>query len=348
MTTGPVRNRKKAADANVALVFTQDDAPGIRRVRRGRGFSYHGIDGKLLRDKATRARIAALAIPPAYTDVWICADGNGHLQATGRDARGRKQYRYHPAFRARQDAAKFARLAKFGAHLPEMRAQIEKDISARCTSRRCVIATIIHLLDSTAIRIGNAPYAKQNRSYGLTTLHCRHVALDASAIRLRFTGKGGRKWDVSLRHRRVAKVLRGLQDLPGQQLFRYRDGDELRNVTSDDINAYLREIGGEDFSAKDFRTWCGTVTAMAALCALRQRDDPPATETAIREAVATAADALGNTPTICRQSYIHPAVIEAYRNDAPVFARADPDAAEPAVLKLLKSRKWGNQRAAHA
>ncbi|WP_017670705.1 DNA topoisomerase IB [Blastomonas sp. AAP53] len=322
-----------------SLVFTQDDAPGICRIRRGRGFSYHDNTGKLIRDKATRSRIASLAIPPAYTDVWICADANGHLQATGRDARGRKQYRYHPAYRARQDEAKFARLGKFGACLPAIRAQVEKDISARGTSRRCVIATIIHLLDCTAIRIGNETYARQNRSYGLTTLTCRHVQLDASAIRFRFNGKGGRKWDVSLRHRRVAKVLRGLQDLPGQQLFRYRDGEDLRSVTSDDINAYLREIGGETFSAKDFRTWCGTVTAMAALCELRQQDEPPATEAAIRQAVAIAADALGNTPTICRQSYIHPQVLGAYRKDAPVFRKTDADAAETAVLKLLKRRR---------
>lgn len=340
--------RVAAPQGDDTLVFTQDDSPGIRRVRRGRGFSYHDSNGKVIRDKAARARFAALAIPPAYTDVWICSDPNGHLQATGRDARGRKQYRYHLAFRARQDAAKFARLGKFGARLPDLRAQIEKDISARCTSRRCVIATIIHLLDSTAIRIGNAPYAKQNRSYGLTTLRSRHVALDASAIRFRFTGKGGRKWDVSLRHRRVAKVLRGLQELPGQDLFRYRDGDELRTVTSDDINAYLREIGGDDFSAKDFRTWCGTVTAMAALCDLRQQDAPPATEAAIRAAVATAADALGNTPTICRQSYIHPAVLDAYREDHAAFRRTAPDAAETAVLKLLKRRTSGNHRARQA
>jgi DNA topoisomerase-1 len=321
-----------------ALVFTQDDMPGITRKRRGKGFSYHDSKGRLIRDKAVRKRIDSLAIPPAYQDVWICADPNGHLQATGRDARGRKQYRYHPAYREQQDAAKFARLASFGAKLPAIREQVERDISTRGTSRTCVMATIIHLLDCTAIRIGNALYAKQNRSYGLTTLHCRHVALEASQIRFRFNGKGGRKWDVSLRHRRVAKVLRGLQELPGQQLFRYRDGDELRSVTSDDINAYLRELGGEDFSAKDFRTWCGTVTAFSALCELRQQDELPTAEKAIREAVARAADALGNTPTICRQSYIHPEILEAYREDETLFRRTDPDQAEPAVLKMLKKR----------
>ena len=322
-----------------ALVFTTDDMPGITRKRRGKGFSYHDNKGRLIRDKAVRKRIDSLAIPPAYEQVWICPDPNGHLQATGRDARGRKQYRYHPAYREQQEAAKFARLASFGAKLPAIRERVEKDISSKGTSRTCVMATIIHLLDCTAIRIGNALYAKQNRSYGLTTLHCRHVALQASEIRFRFNGKSGRKWDVSLRHRRVAKVLRGLQELPGQQLFRYRDGDELRSVTSDDINAYLREIGGEDFSAKDFRTWCGTVTACSALCELRQQEQPPATEKAIREAVARAADALGNTPTICRQSYIHPQLLEAYRDDDPMFRRTDPDEAEPAVLKLLKKRR---------
>lgn len=312
--------------------------PGLYRVKRGRGFSYHDSKGAVVRDRATRARIAALAIPPAYTDVWICPDPNGHLQATGRDARGRKQYRYHPAFRAQQEQAKFARLAKFGQRLPAIREQVEKDISANGTSRRCVMATIIHLLDCTAIRIGNALYARQNRSYGLTTLHCRHVRLEASTIRFRFNGKGGRKWDVSLRHRRVAKVLRGLQELPGQQLFRYRDGDDLRSVTSDDINAYLREIGGDDFSAKDFRTWCGTVTAVAALAEMRQQEQPPATEAAIRAAVTAAADALQNTPAICRQSYIHPGVFDAYRDDHAAFRKMDADQAEAAVLRLLKRR----------
>lgn len=323
----------------VALVYTSDDMPGITRQRRGKGFSYHDSKGRLIRDKAVRKRIDSLAIPPAYEQVWICADPNGHLQATGRDARGRKQYRYHPAYREQQDAAKFARLASFGSKLSAIRERVEKDLSTRGTSRQCVLATIIHLLDCTAIRIGNALYAKENRSYGLTTLHCRHVALEASQIRFRFNGKSGRKWDVSLRHKRVAKVLRGLQELPGQQLFRYKDGEELRAVSSDDINAYLRDIAGEDFSAKDFRTWCGTVTAFSALCAIRQLDEPPATETAIREAVAHAADALGNTPTICRQSYIHPQVLEAYREEDAAFRRTDPDDAEPAVLKLLKKRR---------
>ncbi|PXW76333.1 DNA topoisomerase-1 [Blastomonas natatoria] len=324
--------------AGDTLVFTSDDMPGITRKRRGKGFSYHDSKGRLIRDKAVRKRIESLAIPPAYEMVWICPDPNGHLQATGRDARGRKQYRYHSAYREQQDAAKFARLASFGAKLPAIRERVERDISTRGTSRPCVLSTIIHLLDCTAIRIGNALYAKENRSYGLTTLHCRHVALEASQIRFRFNGKGGRKWDVSLRHRRVARVLRALQELPGQQLFRYRDGDELRSVSSDDINAYLREIAGEDFSAKDFRTWCGTVTAFSALCELRQHDEPPATEAAIRTAVASAADALGNTPTICRQSYIHPEILEAYREDETLFRRTDPDQAEPAVLKMLKKR----------
>lgn len=343
-----VTGRSAGDTAADALVFSQDDTPGIRRVRRGRGFSYYDSQGDLIRDPATRTRIARLAIPPAYSDVWICPDADGHLQATGRDTRGRKQYRYHPAFRARQDDAKFARLARFGACLPAIRTQVEKDIAAHGTSRRCVIATIIYLLDSTAIRIGNAPYAKHNRSYGLTTLHGRHVALDASSIRFRFTGKGGRKWDVSLRNRRVARVLRGLQELPGQQLFRYRDGDDLRSVTSDDINSYLRDIAGNHFSAKDFRTWCGTVTAMAALAELRQQAEPPAIEAAIRTAVAAAADALCNTPAICRQSYIHPALLDAYRADDPVFRRADGDSAETAVLKLLRRRRPAGRGPAQA
>lgn len=319
------------------LVYTQDDMPGITRVGRGRGFSYHKPDGSLIRDRKTLDRIRALAIPPAYQQVWICPRANGHVQATGRDAKGRKQYRYHPAFRAAQDQAKFARLAQFGAALPEMRGRIDADLRARSTSRRCVIATIVHLLDCTAIRIGNAPYAEQNRSYGLTTLRRRHVSLESSTIRFRFAGKGGRKWDVSLRNRRVARVIRGLQDLPGQQLFRYLDGDSLRAITSDDINSYLREIGGEDFSAKDFRTWAGTVTAVAMLAELHQQDEPPALKAAIKQAVLAASQALQNTPTICRQSYIHPAVLDAYSADPAPFGKMVIDDAEVEVLALLKA-----------
>ncbi len=317
------------------LIYTQDDAPGITRVRRGRGFSYHAPDGGLIRDVKTLTRIRMLAIPPAYQQVWICPKPNGHIQATGRDDRGRKQYRYHAAFRASQDEAKFARLAKFGAALPEMRERISADLRARSTSRRCVIATIVHLLDCTAIRIGNAPYAQQNRSYGLTTLRQRHVTLESSTIRFRFAGKGGKKWDVSLRDRRVARVLRGLQELPGQQLFGYLDGEDVRAVTSDDINAYLREIGGEDFSAKDFRTWCGTVTATAMLAELHQQEEPPAAAAAIKQAVLAASQALQNTPTICRKSYIHPAVLEAYDTDQARFASMATDDAENEVLALL-------------
>lgn len=319
------------------LIYTQDDMPGITRVGRGRGFSYHKPDGSLIRDKKMLDRIRALAIPPAYKQVWICPRANGHLQATGRDAKGRKQYRYHPGFRAAQDQAKFARLAQFGAALPEMRERIDADLRARSTSRRCVIATIVHLLDCTAIRIGNAPYAQQNRSYGLTTLRRRHVSLESSNIRFRFSGKGGRKWDVSLRNRRVARVIRSLQDLPGQQLFRYLDGDSLKAITSDDINGYLREIGGDDFSAKDFRTWAGTVTAVAVLAELHRQDEPPALKAAIRQAVLAASQALHNTPTVCRQAYIHPFVLDAYATDPARFAKMVVDEAENHVLALLKS-----------
>lgn len=319
------------------LVYTQDDEPGFRRVKRGRAFSYHRCDGTLIKDGKTLARIRALGIPPAYSDVWICAVEDGHLQATGRDARGRKQYRYHPDFRAAQDEAKFSRLARFGATLPEMRSQISTDIGARSTTRRCVIATIIHLLDSTSIRIGNTLYAQQNRSFGLTTLRNRHVSLEAATVRFRFNGKGGRKWDVSVRDRRVARVIRGLQELPGQQLFRYLDGDTIRTVTSGDINAYLREISGDDFSAKDFRTWSGTVTAAAMLAGLRQQDEPPAAASAIKQAVDAASQALRNTPAICRKSYIHPAVFDAFREDHAVFSRMLPDEAEAEVLLLLQA-----------
>ncbi|GGB54751.1 DNA topoisomerase IB [Blastomonas aquatica] len=319
------------------LVYTQDDTPGITRVKRGRGFSYHRPDGALIKDDKTLDRIRMLAIPPAYQNVWICPKPNGHVQATGRDARNRKQYRYHPDYRAAQDQAKFSRLALFGAALPAIRAQLDADLRARSTSRRCVIATIILLLDSTAIRIGNAMYAQQNRSYGLTTLRHRHVSLESSTIRFRFAGKGGRKWDVSLRNRRVARVIRGLQDLPGQQLFRYLDGDTVRAITSDDINGYLREIGGEDFSAKDFRTWSGTVTAAVALAELHQLEEPPKVAAAIKLAVLAASQALQNTPTICRKSYIHPAVFDTYSIDQALFAKMAGEDAEEQVLALLRA-----------
>jgi len=301
------------------LAYTSDDQPGMSRVRRGKGFSYHTAEGALVRDRKTLDRIRALAIPPAYSDVWICLKANGHIQAIGRDAKGRKQYCYHPAYRAAQDGEKFARLVRFGERLPKIRAQIAKDMQARSTRLGCVVATIIYLLDSTAIRIGNVSYAQQNGSFGLTTLRHRHVDLDASTIRFRFKGKSGRKWDLSVHNRRVARVLRGLQELPGQELFCYLDKGEVKPVSSDDINRYLREIGGDGFSAKDFRTWHGTVLAAVALAQLRQDDPAQKPQAAIRQAMIEVAAALQNTPTVCRQSYVHPALLEAFAHDHPMF-----------------------------
>lgn len=303
------------------LVFTSDDQVGIARVKRGRGFSYHLPDGSLMKDRDTLDRIRALAIPPAYVDVWICKKANGHLQATGRDARGRKQYRYHADYRAAQDTAKFSRLIGFGERLPLIRERIDAAMRLRGNQLERVCATIIHLLDSTAIRIGNPVYAADNGSFGLTTLRRRHVKLDASKIRFRFSGKSGRKWDLSVNNRRVARVIRGLQELPGQELFRYVDGDVVKPVHSEDINEYLREISGGEFSAKDFRTWHGTVLAAVSLAQLRQSDPEMKPDVAIRKAVAEVAAILHNTPTVCRQSYVHPALLEAYRDEHPLFLK---------------------------
>lgn len=301
------------------LVFTSDDQPGIVRTKRGRGFSYRMPDGAPVKDRAILDRIRALAIPPAYTQVWICLKTNGHLQATGRDARGRKQYRYHADYRAAQDLAKFSRLVNFGERLPIIREQVDSAMRSNGTRAKCVIATIVYLLDSTTIRIGNPVYAADNGSFGLTTLRQRHVRLDASTIRFRFKGKSGRKWDLSVRNRRVARIIRGLQELPGQDLFSYVDGGGVKPVSSNDINGYLREIGGEDFSAKDFRTWHGTVLAAVSLAQMRQGEVEMKPEAAIRQALVDVSAVLHNTPTVCRQSYVHPAVFDAYRDDHPMF-----------------------------
>ena len=316
------------AAISAGLTYVNDDMPGITRIRSGKGFSYKGPDGRTITDKAERKRLASLAIPPAYTDVWICSDPRGHLQATGRDARGRKQYRYHPAFRAQQDAAKFARLGKFGACLPALRAQVEKDISARGTSRRCVIATIIHLLDCTAIRIGNETYARQNRSYGLTTLRTRHVNVSSTAVRFHFRGKSGVEHEVTLRDRRLARLMRRCMELPGQQLFQYLDEDgQRRAVSSNDVNLYLREMTGRDFTAKDYRTWAGSALALERLRKLDASSASVARQNLV-ETVKQVASQLGNTPAVCRQCYIHPAILQAFSDG------------ELVKLRVARKRKW--------
>ncbi len=321
------------------LRYVSSDEPGITRRRSGKGFSYRRPDGKLVRDKTTLARIKSLAIPPAWTDVWICAEDDGHLQATGRDARGRKQHRYHPRFREVREIAKFDRLTEFAKALPALRARINEDMSKRGLPREKVLATIAHLLDTTLIRVGNDEYAKANNSYGLTTLKDRHAKIEGATLRFVFTGKSGKSWRLTVRDRRVAKVVKAAQDLPGQRLFQYMDEEgDPQSVTSTDVNAYLREISDAEITAKDFRTWGGTVLAAAELSRLGAFDTQTLARANVKAAIETVSMSLGNTPTICRKCYVHPALIEAYLAGRLTLARARRaglSAHEAAVLAFL-------------
>lgn len=303
-----------AGDAEKAgLDYVNDGEPGIRRQKQGKGFVYLDSDGRKVRDPYAMARIHALAIPPAWTDVWICASENGHLQATGRDARGRKQYRYHVDFVAIRDSAKYERLVDFARSLPALRAAIAKQMALPGLPREKVLATIVHLLDKTLIRIGNDSYARENDSYGITTLRDSHVRIDGGELRFRFKGKSGKTWRLTMRDRRIAKIIRSCQDLPGQHLFQYLDdkGDVLR-VTSTDVNEYLRALTGLDATAKDFRTWAGTVLTANLLDQSGKPDSATAAKRQIRAALQDVAARLGNTVAICRKCYVHPSVLEAY------------------------------------
>jgi DNA topoisomerase-1 len=280
-------------------------------MQRGR-FVYLDEQGQRVTQEAELARIAALAIPPAYTDVWICSDACGHLQATGRDARGRKQYRYHPAWRTLRDAGKYQRMAAFGAALARMRARVERDLHAPGTPRAKVLATVVKMLDTTLIRIGGAEYARANRSYGLTTLRKRHLRWHDEGLRLKFAGKSGVEHDVTIRDRRIVAVVRRCMEIPGHELFQYLDGESARHaLSSSDINAYLHDIGGSEFTAKDYRTWAGNVHALAVLRTL-----PADTLTQARKNVVAVvkqtALLLRNTPAVCRRCYLHPDLLEAY------------------------------------
>lgn len=323
MATDSIVDPQDAA-TSVGLVYVSDTEPGIRRRRSGRGFSYRDPEGRTIRDKDVLARIRALAIPPAYTDVWICPDPDGHIQATGRDARGRKQYRYHPRFREIRDSTKYERMLDFAAALPALRARVDQDMGRRGMPREKVLAAVVHLLEATMIRVGNADYARQNKSHGLTTLNDRHVKVDGSEIRFRFKGKSGKEWNLGLRDRRVARIVKASQDLPGQHLFQYLDEDGARHsVTSGDVNAYLREISDTDITAKDFRTWTGTVLAALALAEYDKADSQAAARRNVREAIEQVAARLGNTPTICRKCYVHPQVIDSYLSDDLVLELRD-------------------------
>jgi DNA topoisomerase I len=310
--TAPIADPKAAA-REAGLRYVSDEQPGIGRRRVGKGFSYRAPQGGAVRDAATLKRIRALAIPPAWTQVWICPHANGHIQATGRDLKGRKQYRYHAQWRAVRDSTKYERLCEFARMLPAIRGRVAQDMARPGLPREKVLATVVHLLETTLIRVGNDDYARTNDSYGLTTLQDHHVEIDGTALRFAFKGKSGREWNVGLKDRRVARIVRACQDLPGQELFQYRDQDgTVRDVTSADVNGYLREISGEDITAKDFRTWAGTVLAALALREFERVDSQAAAKRNIRAAIARVAARLGNTPTICRQCYIHPAILDRY------------------------------------
>jgi len=295
------------------LRYVTDAMPGITRRRAGRAFSYRDPQGRLIKDRDRIRRLRALAIPPAWTDVWICPDPRGHIQATGRDARGRKQYRYHAEWRAVRDGHKFDRMLVFGRALPHIRARLDADMRRHGLPREKVLATVVRLLETTLIRVGNAEYARENRSFGLTTIRHRHVEVNGSTIAFEFRGKGGRVHKVTTRDRRLARVVRACHELPGQELFQYVDEDgERRDVDSADVNAYLQEITGEPFTAKDFRTWAGTVLASLALSEFESFDTQAAAKRNVTRAIEHVANHLGNTVAVCRKSYVHPAILDSY------------------------------------
>lgn len=347
----PLAVAAPAAARSAGLRYVNDESPGIARKRDGKGFRYVAPDGSAIDDEATLARIKSLAIPPAWTDVWICKLDNGHLQATGRDARGRKQYRYHPRWRAVRDEVKYERMINFGKALPAIRRRVDEDLARSGLPREKVLATIVYLLQATMMRIGNEEYARENKSFGLTTLRVRHVRIDGSAVQFRFRGKSGVFHDVTVEDRRLARIIARIRDLPGQELFQYVDDDGERHaIGSSDVNDYLRDISGEDYTAKDFRTWSGTVLAALALIEFEKFDSETQAKKNILRAIESVAERLGNTPSICRKCYVHPAVIESYLDGTILEAlrvRAREEithdlhalsAEEAAVVALLQQR----------
>lgn len=298
----------------VGLVYVCDEEiPGIRRVRKGRGFTYLRPDGSRVGDAKEVARIRSLAIPPAWKQVWICAITRGHLQATGRDARGRKQYRYHPRWREVRDANKFHRVTAFGRHLPRIRRRVERDLRRRGLSRERVLAAVVKLLETSLIRVGNSEYARANKSFGLTTLRDKHVVVKGSLVHFEFRGKSGVRQAVDISDRRLARIIRSCQELPGQELFQYVDeGGQRHSVSSSDVNDYVRGITGHEFTSKDFRTWAATVLAARALLAMRPFTTQAQARRRAGRAIESVARRLGNTKAVCRNSYVHPAVVEAF------------------------------------
>jgi DNA topoisomerase-1 len=344
------RHPERAASA-AGLHYVTDDAPGYRRMRAGRGFRYVGPDGRAVRDEATLGRIRSLVIPPAWTGIWISPDPLGHIQATGRDARGRKQYRYHPRWRAVRDDTKYGRMLAFGQALPLIRARTEADLALRGLPRRKVLAAVVRLLEATLIRVGNEEYARDNGSFGLTTFRDRHASIRGATVRFRFRGKSGKTHEIGVEDRRLSRIVKRCQELPGQELFQYVDARGRRHaLTSSDVNEYLREITGQEFTAKDFRTWAGTVLAAWALREFRAIKSKSEAKRNVVRAIEKVAGRLGNTVAICRKCYVHPVVLDAYLEGTLVETlqqrlahemRAGEDRLRPeemAVLALLHRR----------
>ena len=331
------RDTREAAKA-VGLRYVSDQQRGISRAGAPGHFRYRGPDGKGIKDRETLARIKRLVIPPAWTDVWIARSADAHLQATGRDARGRKQYRYHADFAQIRDAVKYAHLIEFAEALPALRRRLKRDLKQAGLPREKILAAVVTLLEQTLIRVGNEDYARANKSFGLTTLRNRHVKVKGAEVRFLFKGKSGKQWSLALRDQRVAKVLRSCQELPGQHLFEYRGDDgAVHAISSSDVNDYLREITSRDITAKDFRTWAGTVKAAMGF----REQEGPFTKKAVRTVIAAVAEELGNTIAVCRKCYIHPRVLAGFEAGTlnlrmPARGRDGMNAQELAVLAYLK------------
>jgi DNA topoisomerase-1 len=350
------RRKKNIADPveaaeEAGLRYVSDERPGYTRKKKGDDFDFFDTEGKPIRDEQRVLRLKRLGIPPAWTDVWICPSANCHMQATGRDARRRKQYIYHERWREVRDENKYGRMLAFGEALPKIRRRVNKDLALPGLPKNKILATIVQLLERTFIRVGNDEYARENKSFGLTTMQDRHVEVKGSKLRFRFRGKSGIEHDVDVTDRRVAKIVAKLQDLPGQDLFQYLDEEgERREITSQDVNEYLREIAGEEFTAKDFRTWAGTVLAAMALKAVGTFENKKQAKANIRDAIVAVSKILGNTPAICRKCYVHPEVLETYLSGDSIeglkqkteeaLEKEDVDLreSERAILKFLQAR----------
>lgn len=346
-TTDPVMAARAAG-----LRYVTDAQPGIRRVSRGKGFAYYSPENQPIRDQETLSRIRSLVIPPAWKSVWICPHPAGHLQATGRDDRGRKQHRYHPRWREVRDATKYDRMIAFARILPRVRRQVTQLIQTPGLSRDKVLATIIRLLEVSLVRVGNEEYARHNKTYGLTTLQDRHAKVNGEKLQFFFKGKSGKWHDITVEDRRMAKIVKSCQDLPGQDLFQYLDDNQQRrDVTSDDVNQFISQIAGQEFTAKDFRTWAGTVLTAQTLYQMGPAQTKVQLKSHIAQAIKLAAARLGNTVSVCRKCYVHPLVLDAYSHGElhlKVPSKKEPEPApsnlddlsedEQAVLDFLQSR----------